>query len=107
MSGPPDLSDAPRGTLRRGLGMLRVQLALHPGTFAVAISGAALFALATVASSLAIQWVTDHVIVPRFDQGSVAVSTVVAGACFIIAAGLVRAVGVVCRRSFAARGQWQ
>ena len=34
--------------------MVRAQLAMHPRTFAVAITGAAVFALATVASSLAI-----------------------------------------------------
>jgi ATP-binding cassette subfamily B protein len=87
--------------------MLRAQVRLHPGTFAVAIAGASLYALATVASSLAIQWVTDHVIVPRFEQGHVATSTVVAGVGFIIAVGFVRAIGVVFRRSYAARGQWQ
>ena len=59
--------------------MVRAQLAMHPRTFAVAIGGAAVFALATVASALAIQWVTDNVIVPRFEDGHVAVGTVVAG----------------------------
>ena len=93
--------------MRRGLRMLRAQVAMHPGTFAVAIGGAALYALATVASALAVQWVTDNVILPRFEDGTVAVATVVAGAAFIIGVGLVRAVGVVFRRSFAAKGQWQ
>ena len=80
---------------------------MHPRTFAVAIGGAAVFALATVASALAIQWVTDNVILPRFEDGQVAVGMVVAGIGFIIAVGLVRAVAVVVRRSFASRGQWQ
>ena len=80
---------------------------MFPRTFAVAITGAAVFAVATVASSLAIQWVTDHVIVPRFDEGHVATGTVVAGVAFIVAVGVVRAIGVVTRRSYAARGQWQ
>jgi ATP-binding cassette subfamily B protein len=87
--------------------MLRAQVAMHPRTFVVAISGAAVYALATVASSVAVGWVIDHVIVPRFEDGTVAVATVVAGAAFIIGVGLVRAVGVVFRRSFAAKGQWQ
>ena len=80
---------------------------MFPRTFAVAIGGAAVFAVATVASSLAVQWVTDHVIVPRFEDGHVATGTVIAGIAFIVAVGIVRAVGVVTRRSFAARGQWQ
>jgi ATP-binding cassette subfamily B protein len=86
--------------------MLRAQLAMHPRTFALAIGGAAIFAVATVASSLAVQWVTDHVIVPRFEDGHVGTGTVVAGIGFIIAVGVVRAVGVVVRRSYASRGQW-
>jgi hypothetical protein len=47
------------------------------------------------------------VILPRFEDGQVAVGMVVAGIGFIIAVGLVRAVAVVVRRSFASRGQWQ
>jgi ATP-binding cassette, subfamily B, bacterial len=87
--------------------MVRAQLAMHPRTFAVAITGAAVFALATVASALAIEWVTDNVILPRFDEGHVAVGTVATGIAFIVAVGLVRAIGVVVRRSFASLGQWQ
>ena len=82
-------------------------LAMHPGTFAIAIAGAAVYAIATVASSFAIAWVTDNVIVPRFDTGHVAAGTVLAGAALIIVIGVVRAVGVVFRRNFAARAQWQ
>jgi ABC-type multidrug transport system fused ATPase/permease subunit len=93
--------------LRRGLRLIRAQLAMHPGTFAVAIAGAAVFAVATVASSLAIQWVTDHVVLPRFEDGEVGIGSVAAGIGFIVAVGIVRAAGVVCRRSFASRGQWQ
>jgi ABC-type multidrug transport system fused ATPase/permease subunit len=87
--------------------MLRAMLAMHPGTFAIAIAGAAVYAIATVASSFAIAWVTDNVIVPRFDTGHVAAGTVLAGAALIIVIGVVRAVGVVFRRNFAARAQWQ
>jgi ATP-binding cassette subfamily B protein len=103
----PASADAPSGTLSRGLRMLRAELAMHPGTFAVAIAGAAVFAVATVGSSFAVLWVTDQVILPRFDEGHVAVGTVVAGAVLIISVGVAKAVGVVFRRSFAARAQWQ
>ena len=54
---------------RESLAMLRAELRLHPRPFAIAVSGAAVFALCTVGSSIAVQWVTDHVIVPRFDEG--------------------------------------
>ncbi len=87
--------------------MIRAEVGLHPRTFAIAVSGAAIFALATVASSWAVRWVTNEVIVPRFEEGHVAVATVVAGAAIIVAIGVVRAVGVVVRRTWAGRTQWR
>jgi ATP-binding cassette subfamily B protein len=87
--------------------MLRGEIGLHPRPFALAVTGAAVFALGTVASSIGIEWVIDHVIVPRFDDGSVAVGTVLAGCLLIISIGLVRAAGVVVRRVFAGKTQWR
>src|SRR3954469_1379504 len=88
--------------LRRGMAMLWALVRLSPGTFTVAVAGAAVFALATVASSMAVRWITDRVIVPRFDDGSVATGTVVAGCAFVILVGVVKSIGVVTRRSLAA-----
>jgi len=87
--------------------MLRGELRLHPRPFAIAVSGAAVFALCTVGSSIAVQWVTDHVIVPRFDEGQVAVGTVLIGVGLIIGIGLLRAAGVVVRRTWAGKTQWR
>ena len=87
--------------------MLRGELRLHPRPFAIAVSGAALFALCTVGSAIAVQWVTDHVIVPRFDEGQVAVGTVLIGVGLIIGIGFLRAAGVVVRRTWAGKTQWQ
>jgi ATP-binding cassette, subfamily B, bacterial len=80
---------------------------LHPRLFAVAVVGATLFAICTVASSFAVLWVIDNVILPRFDDGQVAVGAVLSGAGLIIGIGLVRAVSVVIRRSFAGITQWR
>ncbi len=55
---------------------------------------------------LAVRWVIDEVIVPRFDEGSVSTSTVVTGISFIICIGVVRATGVVVRRVFATKAMW-
>ena len=78
-----------------------------PRPFAIAVSGAAVFALCTVGSAIAVQWVTDHVIVPRFDEGQVAVGTVLIGVGLIIGIGLLRAAGVVVQRTWAGKTQWQ
>src|SRR5690606_35241361 len=69
--------------------------------------GASVYALCTVASSIVVRWVIDHVIVPRFEQGEVAVGTVVAGCALIIGVGVLRAIGVIVRRAFAGITQWR
>jgi len=80
---------------------------VHPRLFFTAVGGAAVFALCTVASSGAIRWVIDHVIVARFEEGGVAVGTVVAGAALVIGIGLIRAAGVVVRRTWAGKAEWR
>ena len=87
--------------------MIRAQVRLHPRPFILAVTGAATFALCTVASARAVEWVIDNVIVPRFDEGDVAAGTVAAGVGIIIAIGVVRAVGVVVRRTWAGKTQWR
>lgn len=82
-------------------------LRLHPKLFAVAVSGATVFALFTVAASFAVRWIIDEVIVPRFEEGSVAVGTVLTGVGIVIGVGVVRAASVVVRRSFAGMTQWR
>lgn len=96
-----------RSTLRRGVVLVRSLIAMHPRTFATAVFGAFIFGSCTVASSKAIEWVVDHVILPRFEAGHVAVGTVVAGCALVIGIGLVRAVGVVLRRTFAGAARWK
>lgn len=80
---------------------------LHPRLFAVAVAGATSFALFTVASSMAVRWMVDHVILPRFDEGSVALGTVLAGVALVVSIGVARAFSVVVRRSFAGITQWR
>lgn len=92
---------------RAYVGFIRELVGLHPRLFAVAVLGAAVYALATVASSVAIRWVIDHVIVPRFADGTVATSTVLTGCGVIIGIGVVRSAGVVVRRMFAGMTQWR
>src|SRR5262245_53130858 len=86
---------------------VRAMVRRQPKTFAIAVGGAFVYALCTVASSIVIRWVIDHVIVPRFEEGDVAVATVVTGCALIIGVGVLRAIGVVVRRSFAGITQWR
>lgn len=100
---PASPGGAPSRTLRRGAAMVRVQISMHPRLFATAVGGAALFAVATVASSWVLAWITDHVIVPRFQRGDVAVASVVVGAMAVVVVGVLKSVGVVVRRRWAGK----
>ena len=101
------MSEQQPGRARLYAGFLRYVLGLHPKLFSVSVAGASLFAICTVASSVVIRWVIDNVIVPRFEEGDVATSTVAAGCAMIIGVGLLRAVGVVIRRSFGHMNNWR
>lgn len=92
---------------RRYLAFVLELVSIHRTLFVIAVLGAAVFALFTVASSIVVEWVIDHVILPRFEEGSVATSTVVTGCVLIIGVGVLRATGVVVRRSFAGMAQWR
>src|SRR5688500_12877905 len=105
----PDRDRATR--LRRGYRMIKAMVSLHPRVFATAVGGAAVFAICTVLSSVALRWVIDHVLVPRFEDGpgdsTVESSTVAAGIAFVFVVGVVRSAGVVVRRVFAGKTQFR
>jgi ATP-binding cassette subfamily B protein len=77
-----------------------------PITFAVAVSGAFIYALCTAGSSLGVRWVTDRVIVPRFDGDAVSLGVLLSGCLILLAIALVRATGVVVRRTWAGKTEW-
>ncbi|MBM3718388.1 MAG: hypothetical protein FJW53_05375, partial [Actinobacteria bacterium] len=91
-------ADHPRGSRwSRAVSLIVALVSREPRSFAVAVSAAAVFALCTAGSSLGVRWVIDHVIVPRFGEGSVATGTVITGCLILVVISLVRAAGVVVR----------
>ena len=80
---------------------------VRPKLFGIAVGGAAVFALLTVASSFAIGRVIDDVIAPRFNDDGVSIGTVSAALGLVIGIGVVRSVAIVVRRSFASMTQWR
>ena len=89
----PDGAAAPeRGHFRRNVGFIASLIRVHPKPFFIAVGGAAVFAICTIASSFAIGWVIDHVILPRFEDGSVAASSVIAGIAMVIGICIFRAI---------------
>ena len=55
--------------------------------FLIAVAGAAVFSLCTVASAIVLRWVIDHVVNPRLRDGHVAAGTVVTGLALVIGFG--------------------
>jgi ATP-binding cassette subfamily B protein len=71
------------------------------------MAGAAVFAICTVGSSWLLRWVIDDVIITRFDTNTFSLSQTLTAVGLLIGLSLIRACGVVVRRSFAGRAQWR
>jgi ABC-type multidrug transport system fused ATPase/permease subunit len=95
-----------RGRFRQAFRLLRALLRHQKGTFAIAVSGAAVFAACTVGSAAVVRMIIDDVITPRFVKGSVDVGTAAGVLGLLVLLGLVRAVAVVVRRTWAGRTNW-
>lgn len=79
----------------------------HRRTFVLAVAGASTYAICTVLSATAVRHVIDQAIGPRFDRGSVSAGAVVGAMLLLVLVGLVRAIGVVTRRSYAGITEWR
>ena len=86
--------------------MIAARWSPPPRLFFTAVGGAAVFALCTVAveRGRAVGHRPRHR--PRFEEGEVAVG-VVTGVALVIGIGVVRAAGVVVRRTWAGKAQWR
>ena len=91
---------------RLAVSLLRNLLRFHPRPFLIAVGGASLYAVCTVASSYGLGFVIDEVVLPRFQSGVSDVSAYFAACLIVIGIGLLRAVGVVFRRSYAGVSHW-
>ncbi|MGA0766504.1 MAG: ABC transporter transmembrane domain-containing protein, partial [Ilumatobacteraceae bacterium] len=96
-----------KGRLGEASQLIREVVRFHPHLFVIAVLGAALFAICTVASSIGLKWMIDRVILVRFESGEIDLAALVAGSVIVIGIGLLRALGVVVRRSFAGRTEWR
>jgi len=71
------------------------------------MSGAAVFAICTVGSSWLLRWIIDEVIIRRFDTDTFSISRTLTAVGLLMGLSLIRACGVIVRRSFAGRAQWR
>ncbi len=96
-----------RGRLTEATRLIIEIVKYHPRYFFIAVSGATVFAVCTVASSIGLKWMIDRVILVRFNEGRIDSSAIVVGSILIIGIGLLRALGVVVRRSYAGKTEWR
>jgi ATP-binding cassette subfamily B protein len=89
-----------RSVLMRGLRIVMSYIATHPLPFIVSVTGGAIYAVATVASSYVLGRVTDEVVYPGLGKG-VSSGTLWAGAGALVGVMVLRAVSIVLRRYFA------
>ena len=87
--------------MRRGWVVVRSLVGLHPKPFALAVTGAAIYASSIVVASFTVGRVVDRVVIPRFEEGAVPTATVVLGALSILVVGVVKASAIVLRRGMA------
>ena len=85
-------------TLRDGFAVLGVAIRREPWIFTVSTLGSLLFGALTVADAWVLGWSTDHVVLPAFETGEVAVSGLVAVLALFLGVAILRAVGIVARR---------
>ncbi len=97
----------PDGRLAQAWYLLKGLLRHQKRTFFIAVGGASVFAACTVGSAVVVRWMIDDVITPRFEEGSVDTSTVAAVLGTLVLLGVIRACGVVVRRTWAGRTAWR
>ena len=100
---------SPPNRFTQAKNLILALVSFHTGYFFIAVSGAAVFAIATVASSYGVKLMIDDVILPSFEPGttgSAGFGAWLSASLIVVAIGTVRAAGVVVRRSFAGILEW-
>ena len=92
---------AEQSVLRGGMRLIRELVRLHPLPFAVAVTGSAVYAAATVGSTIVLGQVTDRVLFPTFEAGAIPDGSLRLSVLAVLAVAVLRITGVVTRRFFA------
>ena len=90
---------SPWSVLRDGVRLIARFVRGHPFAFAIAVTGAAVYAGAIIASSIVIGWVTDTVVIPVLDAGESYSGLLVPAGLLILGVAVVKAVGIITRRT--------
>jgi ABC-type multidrug transport system fused ATPase/permease subunit len=91
----------PWSVLRDGVRLIGRFVKRHPASFGLAVAGAAVFAGAIITSAWVIGWVTDTMIIPVLDEGVDPTGLLLPAAAVILGVAIVKATGIVLRRTAA------
>ncbi len=91
----------PWSVLRDGIRLIVRFVKAHPAPFWLAVSGAAVFAGAIIASAWVIGRITDTVIIPVLDEGVDPAGLILPAAGLILGVAILKAAGIVLRRTAA------
>ena len=89
-----------KGLFARGFRLIVSYVRMHPRPFGVAVAGAFVFAVASVAVTVALGRVTDRVLRPAFGPEGVPASTVWLGIGAVMGLASLRALGIGIRRFY-------
>jgi len=87
--------------LRDGFRIVGRFIRAHPWSFGLAVTGAAMFAAAIIASSAVIGWVTDTAIIPVLSEGADASEKIWGVVAAVLLVSLWKALSIVLRRTSA------
>jgi ATP-binding cassette, subfamily B, bacterial len=88
-----------RGLFRRGMGLVITYVRLHPKPFLASVGGALLFAVSSIALTIALGRVTDDVVRPAFEDG-VETGRIWLAVAALMTFGSLRALGIMIRRYY-------
>ena len=98
--GLADRGEGPRDLFGRGVRLVVSYIRMHPRPFAIAVFGAFLYAIGSVAVTVALGRVTDRVLRPAFTPEGVDASTVWLGIGAVMGLTALRAIGIGIRRYY-------
>ncbi|WP_184889584.1 ABC transporter ATP-binding protein [Sphaerisporangium siamense] len=93
--------------MREGFHVLGHAIKTERGVFTGAVLASALYGIMTVASSWALGWATEHAMLPSFRDGEARTGALIAAALLIIGVAVLKAAGVIGRRTLAGIMQYR
>ena len=100
LTAPASELDDARGLFGRGMRLVGSYVRTHPRPFLISLTGAFLFAVASVAATIALGRVTDRIIRPAFGPEGVSAGTIWLGVLVILGLASLRALGIGIRRYY-------